>query len=109
MAISGSDNSALLEDLLKALGAAHVPAHVARTPELAFDAVVLGERLSRGASGGWVVWPAGDWKSVKIFLPPGGDDGEMFLGLNPVTGKGEFSIKDADYGDYLLTHLASVL
>jgi hypothetical protein len=46
---------------------------------------------------------------VKIFLPKGGDDGEVFLNFNAVLGKGEFSIKDSDYGDYLLRELAKVL
>jgi hypothetical protein len=46
---------------------------------------------------------------VKIFLPKGGDDGEVFLNFDAVLGKGEFSIKDSDYGDYLLRELAKVL
>lgn len=109
LAMPGSDNSALVEDLLKALEAKRLPAQAARTAELAFDAVVLGENQSRSPSGGFLGSPSGGWKTVKIFLPPGGDDAEMFLGLNPVAGKGEFSLKDPDYGDYLVTHLASVL
>ena len=32
----------------------------------------------------------------------------MFLNLNPVIKKGQFSIKDAEYGDIVLAHLARV-
>jgi len=46
---------------------------------------------------------------VKLFLPKGGDDGEVFLNINPLLGKGEFSIKDADYGDFVVQELARVL
>jgi hypothetical protein len=41
-------------------------------------------------------------------LPKGGDEGEVLLNLNPVLGRGEFSIKDEDYGDYLLRQFAKV-
>jgi hypothetical protein len=109
LAVAGSDNSALLRDLKIALDAKNVPLNSPRISELAFDAVVLGEKQSRGASGGFASRPPGDWVTIKIFLPKGGDDGEVFLNLNPVLGKGEFSIKDSDYGDYLLKELAQVL
>jgi hypothetical protein len=33
----------------------------------------------------------------------------VFLKFNPVRRKGEFSIKDADYGDEVLRELAKVL
>ena len=33
----------------------------------------------------------------------------MFLTVNPVIGKGQFSIKDSDYGDQVLMQLATVL
>jgi len=50
LAVAGSENSALLEDLMKALEAKRYPARSPRTVELAFDAVVLGERQSRNSS-----------------------------------------------------------
>ena len=49
-----------------------------------------------------------EWIVLKLFLPKGGDKGEVFLNLNPVLGRGEFSIKDEDYGDYLLRQFAKV-
>jgi len=46
---------------------------------------------------------------MKIFIGEGDQKGEVFLNLNPVLGKGQFSIKDPDYGDTVLGQLASVL
>jgi len=68
--------------------------------ELTFDAVVLGQKQSRLPSGSYSSNPPGDWTVTKIFLPKGGDEGEVFFNFNPVLGKAEFSIKDSDYGDY---------
>jgi hypothetical protein len=112
LAVAGSENSALLEDLMKALEAKRLPAHAPRAPELAFDAAVLGEKQSRSSAGDYSDNPPGDWKLIKIFLPKGGDEGEVFLNVNPILGilgKAELSIKDSDYGDYVLGQLASVL
>jgi hypothetical protein len=109
LAVSGSDSSVLLKDLRKALEAKAIPGKPRRIAELAFDAAVIGEHQSRESSGGFSSTPAGDWMAIKIFLPKGGDDAEVFLNLNPVLGKGEFSIKDSDYGDYLLKEFAQVL
>jgi hypothetical protein len=109
LAVAGSDNSALLEDLKTVLDAKKVPKNSRRISELAFDAAILGEKQSRGASGGFSANPPGDWTLIKVFLPKGADEAEMYLNLNPVLGKGEFSLKDSDYGDYLLKALAKVL
>jgi hypothetical protein len=46
---------------------------------------------------------------LKIFLGEGEGEGEVFLNLNPVLKKGQFSIKDPEYGDIVLAQLASVL
>jgi hypothetical protein len=51
--------------------------------------------------------PAGEWVNMKIFLA--NDEGEVFLNLNPTSNKGEFSIKDVDYGDVVIAELAKVL
>ena len=109
LAVPGSDNSVLMEDLKKALEAKEISKAHSRIAELSFDAVILGQRQSRNAAGGYSDEPPGDWTLVKVFLPKGGDDGEIFLNLNPVLGKAEFSIKDSDYGDYLLVQFAKVL
>jgi len=46
---------------------------------------------------------------MKIFIGEGEQEGDVFLNLNPVIKKGQFSIKDADYGDTVLAQLARVL
>ena len=104
-----SINTVLLEELRKALDAKHMPSNVQRESELAFRAVVLGQKQSRSPDGGYSNNPPGDWVLVELFLPRDGDDGEVFLNFNPVLGKAEFSIKDSDYGDYVLGELAKVL
>lgn len=109
LAVAGSDNSALLNDLKKALEAKQIPQKISGVKEVPFDAVVLGDHQSRDESGGYHDNPRGDWILLKLFLPKGGDDGELFLNINPVLGKGEFSIKDEEYGDYLLGQFARVL
>ena len=109
IAVEGSDNSLLLVDLKKALDAKNIPQRTSRVKEIAFDAVLLGDHQSRDEAGGFHDNPSGDWVLVKVFLPKGGDDGEVFLNINPVLGKAEFSIKDSDYGDYLVAQFAKVL
>jgi len=42
---------------------------------------------------------------MKIFLGEGDTGGEVFLNLNWVLGKAEFSIKDSDYGDFVIAEL----
>jgi hypothetical protein len=47
---------------------------------------------------------------MKIFLTTKSEgDTEVFLNLSPATRKGEFSIKDPDYGNAVLAALATVL
>jgi hypothetical protein len=109
LAVSGSDDTVLLEDLKSVLEAKMPPKNSPRVRELAFDAVVLGQRQSRSPSGSFSDKPPGDWIATKIFLPKGGDEGEVYFNFNPVLGKAEFSIKDSDYGDYLWGALGKVL
>jgi hypothetical protein len=109
LAIAGSEDSVLLKDLSKALEAKKIPRNTIRIPELPFDGMVLGEAESRDFHGGYSENPKGDWTTMKIFLPRGGDDGEVYLNINPVSGQGEFSIKDSDFGDYVIAELAKVL
>lgn len=110
IAVKGSDNSALLEDLKTALDAKQIPTKSTRVEELPFDALFFGDKMSRSPQGTLSDTPPGDWMMIKIFLPKGGnDEGELFLNLNLSIGKGEFSMKDPDYGDYLLKEFAKVL
>jgi hypothetical protein len=60
IAVPGSENSALLEDLKKALEAKRLPLSTGRLPELPFSAVVLGQNESRSPEGAYSDNPPGD-------------------------------------------------
>jgi hypothetical protein len=112
VAVPGSDASLLLADLKKALEAKTLSTNVKRANALAFTFAVLGRNQSRSPNGGFNDKPTGDWNAYKIFI--GGehddtDEGEVFLNFNLVDRKGEFSLKDPDYGDFVLAKLATVL
>lgn len=106
---TGSDATQLLADLKRALEAKHLPIKVHRADQLAFSYVILGENQSRADGGGFNPNPPGKWTAMKIFLPKGGDDAEVFLNFSLALRKGEFSEKDVDYGDEVLARLATVL
>ena len=65
--------------------------------------------MSQATGGGFGAKPPGNWTAIKIFLGAGDQEGEVFLNLNPKIGKGQFSMKDAEYGELVLTELAKVL
>ena len=108
LAVSGSDASVLLRNLKLTLEAKEVPKRTRRVAELPFTLAILGTQESHSPDGGFFAEPSGNWTAMKIFL---GKDGEweVFLDFNPVLRKGEFSIKDPDYGDGVLRELAKVL
>jgi len=105
----GSDASALLSDLQKALEAKTIPANVHRAQELPFTFANIGDNLSQAPGGGFNANPPGGWTAIKIFIGEGEQESEVFVNFNKAIGKGQFSIKDADYGDLLLKQLATVL
>jgi hypothetical protein len=107
LAEPGSDSTALIQALKKALQAKTLPAKPRRVAELPFEFAVLGRGDHRRPDGSFDSSKKGDWVTLKLFF--GNDAGEVFLNLNPVSGKGEFSIKDSDYGDYVVGRLAQVL
>ena len=106
LAEPGSDSTALIQSLKKALQAKALPAKPRRVTELPFEYAVLGRGDHREPDGSFDSTKKGTWIALKLFF---GDKGEVFLNLNPVTGKGEFSIKDSDYGNYVVSRLAQVL
>ena len=110
-AVSGSDASSLLVALAKELEAKDMPPRTKRVNSIPFTYVVLTEHNSKRSGGGFSTVPAGDWTAMKIFLGKNTDEdeGQVFLNFNSVTGQAEFAIKDAEYGDVVLRHLASVL
>jgi hypothetical protein len=105
----GSDASVLLSALKKALEAKNTPTHVQRVSTLPFTFVSFGKNQSQASGGGFNANPAGHWTPMKIFILDGEQEAEVFLNLNPVTRKGQFSIKDSDYGDLVVAQLARVL
>jgi len=105
----GSDASVLLFELKKALEAKALPSKVHRLESLPFTFVNIGEDLSQAAGGGFNTSPPGNWTAMKLFIGEGEQEAQVFLNINPVIGKGQFSIKDAEYGDLVLAQLAKVL
>jgi hypothetical protein len=111
IAVDGSDPSDLLKALKANLEAKKLPLIVQRVQELKFDYVILGKDMSQISAGGFTGNPSGHWLVMKLFVAPkdSPDDAEVFLNLNDSMKKGEFAIKDADYGDDVLAQLARVL
>jgi len=110
VAIPGSDSTTLIPVLKAALEAKTMPTAPKRAAYLPFTLANLGDHLSQESNGGFNTNPPGGWTAMKIFIEDGdGDDVELFLNLDPSIGKGQFSIKDADYGDEAVAKLATVL
>ena len=109
IAVPGSDSSALLRNLKTTLAAKKSPTGVTRASELPFAFIVLGNDMSHDPDGGMSPDPRGHWTTMKLFIGHEKDDSEVFLNFNTTLHKGEFSIKDAEYGDTLLRYLAKVL
>jgi hypothetical protein len=109
VSVPGSDASVLLLDLKKALEAKTLPSKVQRLETLPFSFVNIGENLSQAANGGFNAEPPGNWTAIKIFIGEGKQEAELFLNINGVSRKGQFSIKDPDYGDLAVARLAEVL
>jgi hypothetical protein len=109
IAVAGSDASVFLRKLQKPLEAKTLPARPKRVAELPFTAAVLGTNQSHSKDGGFFTKPPGHWTAMKIFIGNHDDPAEVFLNFNTVLHKGEFSIKDPDYGDEVLKEFARVL
>jgi hypothetical protein len=98
-----------MSELKTALEAKSFPVSVPRVKSIEFTFVSLGHHESQASDGGFFTKPPGNWTPMKIFIGEGSQEGEVFLNLNPVLKKGQFSIKDSGYGDIVLRRLASVL
>ena len=109
LAEPGSDATILLADLRKALEAKATLSRVQRAKTLPFTFVDFGDRFSQAPGGGFNENPPGGWTARKIFIGEGEQEGEVFVNFNLAIGKGQFSIKDADYGDIVLKQLATIL
>jgi hypothetical protein len=108
----GSDASVLLSDLKTALEAKKLPVKAKRANQLSFTCLILGQNKSRDPKGGFRGNPPGTWTATKlVFSSDSGDDdaGEVFFDFSLADHKAEFSLKDADYGNFVLAKLATVL
>jgi hypothetical protein len=105
----GSDCSALLSDLKVALEAKSLPAKVRRVNTLPFTFVSFGRNQSQAPDGGFFADPPGNWTPIKIFIGHGDQESQVFVNVNPILRKGQFSVKDPEYGDIVLKQLAGVL
>jgi len=106
---AGSDSSALLADLQKALQAKTQPLPAATKTSLPFTYANIGDNLSQARGGGFNTTPPGNWMALKLFLGQGEQESELFLNINIKTKKGQLSMKDPDYGDLALAELPKVL
>ena len=100
-----SDTSILLRDLGKALRG-KVPEKVDQIDELTVTFYVLGDKMTKTEKGSFQGGGKGDWLLVKMFVFH--DEAEFYLNINEKTGKGEFALKDPDYGDRVLKELGKV-
>lgn len=106
----GSDGSALVRDLSRALGVRGTQAVGEGVETLELSAALLGRDLSRGKgpdqiAGAFTSEPAGTWIATKLFLA----DGEVFLDIDPVGGYGEFAMKDPAYGRVVVREMSRLL
>ena len=76
---------------------------------LPFVFVDIGDNLFQAENGGFNAGLPGGWSAIKLFIGEGEHEGQVFVNVNPTIGKGQFSIKDPDYGDIVLKQLAGVL
>jgi hypothetical protein len=109
IAVPGSESSVLLLNLKKTLEAKKSPVSTQRAAEIPFAFILLGNDMSHSVDGGMSSDPRGHWTTLKLFIGHEKDESEVFLNYNASLHKGEFSIKDAEYGDTLLRYLAKVL
>jgi len=100
-----SDTSILLRDLGKALRG-KVPEKVDQVDELTVTFYVLGDKMTKTEKGSFKGGGKGDWLLVKLFVFH--EEAEFYLNINEKTGKGEFALKDPDYGDKVLKELGKV-
>lgn len=109
-AVANSQSAPLLNALKMALEAKNLPQKVDHTQSVPFTYASLGTGLTRDKNGGFDVKGHGSWTAIKLFLPAPEehDEAEVYLNLSATTKKGEFSIKDSDYGDDVLAALAKV-
>jgi hypothetical protein len=102
----------LLQALATVLGAHGVPAPARRSLSLRLDSSTLGAGMTRLPNATFTSDPPGDWLVLKIFVPSRdktADAPSFYLDINAKRGTGMIEPDDLNYGDALLTALATVL
>jgi hypothetical protein len=104
-----SDSSIILVDLQKALQAKIATQPPLKKTTVTFTYADIGDDLSQANGGGFNANPRGNWTGLKLFFGEGDQESEVFLNVNTSMRKGQFSMKDPDYGDLVLAELAKTL
>ncbi|MQB42947.1 hypothetical protein [Rhizobium sp. ICMP 5592] len=104
--VPGSRPTRFFEQLAKALTANAPSLSNAKLETLQFGIAFLGAATARLPGGGFG-GGKGDWYATKLFLAQ--DEAEVFFNFNLVSGEAEFSIKDEDYGNTVLSELSKVI
>ncbi|NLS15855.1 hypothetical protein HGP16_04670 [Rhizobium sp. P40RR-XXII] len=104
--VNGSRPARFFEQLAKALAANAPSSSDAKLETLPFGIAFLGAATTRLPDGGFGGRP-GDWYATKLFL--GEESAEVYFNFNLVSGEAEFSMKDSDYGNTVLSELSKVI
>lgn len=107
VSVAGSDPMPLLNALKEALEARRTPKHIQKVESLPFEYSLTGSDQSRALDGTFSSNPKGNWTTTKLTLA--GGRAQVYFSFNPLIHKGEFAIKDLEYGDRLVTEFAKVL
>lgn len=104
--VPGSRPTRFFDQLAKALTANTPSLSNTKLETLPFGIAFLGAATARIPGGGFG-GGKGDWYATKLFLDQ--DQAEVFFNFNLVSGEAEFSIKDEDYGNTVLSELSKVI
>lgn len=104
--VPGSRPARFFEELAKAIAANAPSASNAKLDTLPFGMAFLGAATARLPGGGFGRGP-GDWYPTKLFL--GEEAAEVYFNFNLISGEAEFSMKDSDYGNTVLSELSKVI
>lgn len=104
--VPGSRPTRFFEQLAKALAANAPGAANEKLETLPFGIAFLGAATARLPDGGFGGGP-GDWYATKLFL--GEEEAEVYFNFSLVSGEAEFSMKDQDYGNTVLSELSKVI
>jgi hypothetical protein len=107
-----ADCASFLRDLATKLGFKGKTPTPRPVPKLEAAAAILGTKQTRspadlGHDGSFASTPPGHWTVAKLFL--GNGEGEVFLNVNADEKVGEFSLKDEDAAEEVVSELAKLL